>query len=131
MANTVSAVELVNAARTSNNGGGAVYNTVLWHSTAVSKADTRPAFYNCAMTDVKVTNDATHTDKNGNVRISNLNHSTEPAVWFTQSVVSLGYDYSFRNSPVSSTPRSPSRRPQPYWVKEIITITRNISRMII
>ena len=43
------------------------------------------------MTDVKV------TDKNGNVRISNQNHSTEPAAWFTQSVVSLGYDYSFQN----------------------------------
>ena len=90
VANTVSAVDLVNAARTSNNGGGAVYNTVLWHSTAVSKADTRPAFYNCAMTDVKV------TGKNGNVRISSQNHSTEPAAWFTQSVVSLGYDYSFQ-----------------------------------
>ena len=96
VANTVSAVDLVDAARTSNNGGGAVYNTVLWHSTAVSKADTRPAFYNCAMTDVKVTDETTHTDKNGNVRISNLNHSTEPAAWFTQSVVSLGYDYSFQ-----------------------------------
>ena len=96
VANTVSAVDLVNAARTSNNGGGAVYNTVLWHSTAVSKADTRPAFYNCAMTDVKVTNETTHTDANGNVRISNQNHSTEPAAWFAQSVVSLGYDYSFQ-----------------------------------
>ena len=96
VANTVSAVDLVNAGSTSSNGGGAVYNTVLWHSTAVSKADTRPAFYNCAMTDVKVTNDATHTDKNGNVRISNQNHSTEPAAWFAQSVVSLGYDYSFQ-----------------------------------
>ena len=96
VANTVSAVDLVNAGSTSSNGGGAVYNTVLWHSTAVSKADTRPAFYNCAMTDVKVTDKTTHTDKNGNVRISNLNHSTEPAAWFTQSVVSLGYDYSFQ-----------------------------------
>ena len=96
VANTVSAVDLVNAARTSNNGGGAVYNTVLWHSTAVSKADTRPAFYNCAMTDVKVTDETTHTDKNGNVRISNQNHSTEPAAWFAQSVVSLGYDFSFQ-----------------------------------
>lgn len=96
VANTVSAVDLVNAARTSNNGGGAVYNTVLWHSTAVSKADTRPAFYNCAMTDVKVADETTHTDANGNVRISNQNHSTEPAAWFTQSVVSLGYDYSFQ-----------------------------------
>ena len=96
VANTVSAVDLVNAGSTSSNGGGAVYNTVLWHSTAVSKADTRPTFYNCAMTDVKVTNDATHTDKNGNVRISSQNHSTEPAAWFTQSVVSLGYDYSFQ-----------------------------------
>ena len=96
VANTVSAVDLVNAARTSNNGGGAVYNTVLWHSTAVSKADTRPAFYNSAMTDVKVTNETNHTDANGNVRISSQNHSTEPAAWFTQSVVSLGYDYSFQ-----------------------------------
>jgi hypothetical protein len=96
VANTVSAVDLVDAARTSNNGGGAVYNTVLWHSTAVSKADTRPAFYNCAMTDVKVTDETTHTDANGNVRISNQNHSTEPAAWFAQSVVSLGYDYSFQ-----------------------------------
>lgn len=96
VANTVSAVDLVNAGSTSSNGGGAVYNTVLWHSTAVSKADTRPAFYNCAMTDVKVTDKTTHTDKNGNVRISNQNHSTEPAAWFTQSVVSLGYDYSFQ-----------------------------------
>ena len=96
VANTVSAVDLVDAASTSNNEGGAVYNTVLWHSTAVSKADTRPAFYNCAMTDVKVTDETTHTDKNGNVRISNLNHSTEPAAWFAQSVVSLGYDFSFQ-----------------------------------
>lgn len=96
VANTVSAVDLVNAARTSNNGGGAVYNTVLWHSTAVCKADTRPAFYNCAMTDVKVTDETSHTDANGNVRISSQNHSTEPAAWFTQSVVSLGYDYSFQ-----------------------------------
>ena len=97
VANTVSAVDLVNAGSTSSNGGGAVYNTVLWHSTAVSKADTRPAFYNCAMTDVKVTDETTHTDKNGNVRISNQNHSTEPAAWFAQSVVSLGYDFSFQN----------------------------------
>ena len=96
VANTVSAVDLVNATRTSNNGGGAVYNTVLWHSTAVSKADTRPAFYNCAMTDVKVTDKTTHTDKNGNVRISSQNHSTDPAAWFAQSVVSLGYDFSFQ-----------------------------------
>ena len=96
VANTVSAVDLVNAGSTSSNGGGAVYNTVLWHSTAVSKADTRPAFYNCAMTDVKVTDETTHTDKNGNVRISNQNHSTEPAAWFAQSVVSLGYDFSFQ-----------------------------------
>ena len=97
VANTVSAVDLVDAASTSNNEGGAVYNTVLWHSTAVSKADTRPAFYNCAMTDVKVTDETTHTDKNGNVRISNQNHSTDPAAWFAQSVVSLGYDFSFQN----------------------------------
>lgn len=48
IANTVSAVDLTTAGASGSDGGGAVYNTVLWHSTALSKQDTRPAFYSCA-----------------------------------------------------------------------------------
>ena len=98
IANTVSAVDLTTAGASSSNGGGAVYNTVLWHSTALSKQDTRPAFYSCAFPEVKVTNSDTNTDDNGNVWISNENHGTEPAPWFKQSAVTQGYDFSFSSN---------------------------------
>ena len=98
IANTVSAVDLTTAGASSSNGGGAVYNTVLWHSTALSKQDTRPAFYFCAFPEVKVTNSDTNTDDNGNVWISNENHGTEPAPWFKQSAVNQGYDFSFSSN---------------------------------
>ena len=98
IANTVSAVDLTTAGASGSNGGGAVYNTVLWHSTALSKQDTRPAFYSCAFPEVKVTNSDTNTDDNGNVWISNENHGTEPAPWFKQSAVNQGYDFSFSSN---------------------------------
>ena len=98
IANTVSAVDLTTAGASSSNGGGAVYNTVLWHSTALSKQDTRPAFYSCAFPEVKVTNSDTNTDDKGNVWISNENHGTEPAPWFKQSAVNQGYDFSFSSN---------------------------------
>ena len=98
IANTVSAVDLTTAGASGSNGGGAVYNTVLWHSTALSKQDTRPAFYSCAFPEVKVTNSDTNTDDNGNVWISNENHGTEPAPWFKQSAVTQGYDFSFSSN---------------------------------
>lgn len=98
IANTVSAVDLTTAGASGSNGGGAVYNTVLWHSTALSKQDTRPAFYFCAFPEVKVTNSDTNTDANGNVWISNENHGTEPAPWFKQSAVNQGYDFSFSSN---------------------------------
>lgn len=98
IANTVSAVDLTTAGASGSNGGGAVYNTVLWHSTALSKQDTRPAFYSCAFPEVKVTNSDTNTDDNGNVRISNENHGIEPAPWFKQSAVTQGYDFSFSSN---------------------------------
>ena len=98
IANTVSAVDLTAAGASGSNGGGAVYNTVLWHSTALSKQDTRPAFYFCAFPEVKVTNSDTNTDDNGNVWISNENHGTEPAPWFKQSAVTQGYDFSFSSN---------------------------------
>ena len=98
IANTVSAVDLTTAGASGSNGGGAVYNTVLWHSTALSKQDTRPAFYSCAFPEVKVTNSDTNTDANGNVWISNENHGTEPAPWFKQSAVNQGYDFSFSSN---------------------------------
>ena len=98
IANTVSAVDLTTAGASGSNGGGTVYNTVLWHSTALSKQDTRPAFYSCAFPEVKVTNSDTNTDANGNVWISNENHGTEPAPWFKQSAVTQGYDFSFSSN---------------------------------
>ncbi len=98
IANTVSAVDLTTAGASDSNDGGAVYNTVLWHSTALSKQDTRPAFYSCAFPEVKVTNSDTNTDDNGNVWISNENHGTEPAPWFKQSAVTQGYDFSFSSN---------------------------------
>ena len=98
IANTVSAVDLTTAGASGSNGGGAVYNTVLWHSTTLSKQDTRPAFYSCAFPEVKVTNSDTNTDDNGNVWISNENHGIEPAPWFKQSAVTQGYDFSFSSN---------------------------------
>ena len=98
IANTVSAVDLTTAGASGSNGGGAVYNTVLWHSTALSKQDSRPAFYSCAFPEVEVTNPDTNTDANGNVRISNENHGIEPAPWFKQSAVTQGYDFSFSSN---------------------------------
>lgn len=98
IANTVSAVDLTTAGASGSNGGGAVYNTVLWHSTALSKQDTRPAFYSCAFPEVEVTNPDTNTDTNGNVWISNENHGIEPAPWFKQSAVTQGYDFSFSSN---------------------------------
>lgn len=98
IANTVSAVDLTTAGASGSDDGGAVYNTVLWHSTALSKQDTRPAFYSCAFPEVKVTNSDTNTDANGNVKISNENHGTEPAPWFKQSAVNQGYDFSFSSN---------------------------------
>ena len=98
IANTVSAVDLTTAGASGSNGGGAVYNTVLWHSTALSKQDTRPAFYSCAFPEVEVTDSKANTDTNGNVWISNENHGTEPAPWFKQSAVTQGYDFSFSSN---------------------------------
>lgn len=98
IANTVSAADLTTDGASNSNGGGAVYNTVLWHSTALSKQDTRPAFYSCAFPEVKVTNSDNNTDDNGNVWISNENHGTEPAPWFKQSAVTQGYDFSFSSN---------------------------------
>lgn len=98
IANTVSAADLTTDGASNSNGGGAVYNTVLWHSTALSKQDTRPAFYSCAFPEVEVTHTDTNTDANGNVRISNENHGIEPAPWFKQSAVTQGYDFSFSSN---------------------------------
>lgn len=98
IANTVSAADLTTDGASNSNGGGAVYNTVLWHSTALSKQDSRPAFYSCAFPEVEVTDSKANTDANGNVRISNENYGIEPAPWFKQSAVTQGYDFSFSSN---------------------------------
>lgn len=98
IANTVSAADLTTDGASNSIDGGAVYNTVLWHSTTLSKQDTRPAFYSCAFPEVEVTHTDTNTDANGNVWISNENHGIEPAPWFKQSAVTQGYDFSFSSN---------------------------------
>lgn len=98
IANTVSAADLTTDGASNSIDGGAVYNTVLWHSTALSKQDSRPAFYSCAFPEVEVTDSKANTDANGNVWISNQNHGTEPAPWFKQSAVTQGYDFSFSSN---------------------------------
>ena len=98
IANTVSAADLTTDGASNSIGGGAVYNTVLWHSTALSKQDSRPAFYSCAFPEVEVTDSEVNTDANGNVRISNENHGIKPAPWFKQSAVTQGYDFSFSSN---------------------------------
>ena len=98
IANTVSAADLTTDGASNSIGGGAVYNSVLWHSTALSKQDSRPAFYSCAFPEVEVTDSKANTDANGNVRISNENHGIEPAPWFKQSAVTQGYDFSFSSN---------------------------------
>lgn len=98
IANTVSAADLTTDGASNSNDGGAVYNTVLWHSTALSKQNSRPAFYSCAFPEVEVTHTDTNTDDNGNVRISYENHGIEPAPWFKQSAVTQGYDFSFSSN---------------------------------
>ena len=95
IANTVSAVDLTTAGASGSDGGGAVYNTVLWHCTTLCKNDTRPVFKSCAFSEVE---SADGKDANGNVRISIQNHTTKPAPWFVQSVVNLGYDFSFSSN---------------------------------
>lgn len=98
IANTVSAADLTTDGASNSNGGGAVYNTVLWHSTALSKQDSRPAFHSCAFPEVEVTDSKANTDANGNVRICNENHGIEPAPWFKQRAVTQGYDFSFSSN---------------------------------
>ena len=95
IANTVSAVDLTTAGASGSDGGGAVYNTVLWHCTTLCKNDTRPVFKSCAFSEVEP---AGSKDANGNVHISIQNHTTKPAPWFVQSVVNLGYDFSFSSN---------------------------------
>lgn len=95
IANTVSAVDLTTAGASGSNDGGAVYNTVLWHCTTLCKNDTRPVFKSCAFSEVEP---AGGKDANGNVHISIQNHTTKPAPWFVQSVVNLGYDFSFSSN---------------------------------
>ena len=93
--NTISAVDLTEASLQSrvptSSGGGALYNTVLWGSTTLSKTETKPAFRNCAFPEL---ND--FMDDDGNVEISTSNYSnSEPAASFTTPTSDVGYDRTF------------------------------------
>ena len=77
------------------NGGGILYNTVLWGSTTLCKTETRPLFKNCAYPEVEVTDTKNNTDQNGNKKISTLNHdASQPAAWFSTPSSMMGYDVS-------------------------------------
>ncbi len=97
IANSVSAVDLTVSAGSlsASRENGAVYNTVLWHSTTLSKQDTKPLYKSCAYPEVVVTNTATNTDADDNVYISTQNQSTSPAAWFEKTTINTGYDRSF------------------------------------
>ncbi len=69
--------------------------------------------------------------RTGNVRISNQNHSTEPAAWFTQSVISLGYDYSFSELTRLIYTSFAFEETSALLGKEIYDYYKNISRIII
>ena len=97
IANSVSAVDLTvsNSGLAASRENGAVYNTVLWHSTTLSKQDTKPLYKSCAYPEVVVTDATNNCDADGNVYISYQNHSTSPAAWFEKTTVNTGYDRSF------------------------------------
>ncbi len=105
IANSVSAVDLTvsNSGLSATRENGAVYNTVLWHSTTLSKQDTKPLYKSCAYPEVVVTDADNNCDADGNIYISVQNRTTNPAAWFEKSTVNTGYDRSF-NARSSTNP---------------------------
>ena len=97
--NTVTAVDLVDAAtvgKPGSDGGGALYNCVMWGSSTLCKTETYPQFYYCAFPEVTVTDKATGTDSYHNRYISYTNFTrTEAAAWFDTPSSSVGYDISY------------------------------------
>ena len=96
--NTITAVDLTDATLAAKvptaNGGGTLYNTVLWGSSTLSKTETKPAFRNCAYPEVQT--ETGDKDDNQNQRISYNNFTNEEAAaWFTAPTSNIGYDRSF------------------------------------
>ena len=94
--NSVSAIDLTKekTATSSTAENGAVYNTVIWGNTALSKTETQPTYRSCAYPEVVVTNKDKGTDALGNKCISYQNHSQEAAAWFVSPSSAVGYDRS-------------------------------------
>ena len=105
--NTVTAVDLIDegdkARVPTADGGGTLYNTVMWGSSTLCKTETTPAFRNCAYPEVTVTDKDKGTDANGNKYISYNNFTMkEAAAWFDTPSSNVGYDRSFSISSTSA-----------------------------
>lgn len=105
--NTVTAVDLVDENDKEKvptaDGGGTLYNTVMWGSATLCKTETTPAFRYCAYQEVVVTNNEKGTDANGNKFISFNNFTAqEAAAWFDTPSSNVGYDRSFSISSTSA-----------------------------
>ena len=95
--NTVSAVDFASNRATGTqpaNGGGTVYNSVLWGSEALYKTLPAPIFRYCAHLEVQA-DDYGKTDANGNLKISANNFSSDASTWFVTPTSVVGYDRSF------------------------------------
>ena len=94
--NTVTAVDLVDASMQGKvptaDGGGTIYNSVMWGSSTLSKTETKPAFRYSAYPEVEYTN-SDYTDANHNKFISFVNADNEKSsARFVDPTSNVGYD---------------------------------------
>jgi len=96
--NTISAIDLEDGKSATSNGGGSVYNTLVWGNSSLDKKSTKPNFEYCAYPEVVVTNTQEGTDAEHNVKISYQNFDGEnAAAWLSTPTSNIGYDRSFNN----------------------------------
>lgn len=95
--NTVSGVDFASGRNTGDqpqNGGGTLYNTVIWGNSTLYKTTPAPIFNHCAYPEVEA-DDYGKTDANGNLKISTNNFAAEASAWFETPSSQVGYDYSY------------------------------------
>ena len=95
--NTVSGVDFVSSRKTGTtpqNGGGTLYNTVIWGNSTLYKTTPAPLFNHSAYPEVEA-DDYGKTDAKGNLKISTNNFAAEASAWFEAPSSQVGYDYSY------------------------------------
>ncbi len=96
--NTISAIDLEDGKAATSNGGGSVYNSLIWGNSALDKKSTKPNFEYCAYPEVVVTNAQEGTDAKHNLKISYQNFDGDnAAAWIFTPTSNIGYDRSFNN----------------------------------